>query len=109
MTCLLTQPLAIWLAGCLQCSQTDQNSICSLAIFFLSEKDQSITGGKANKKKANKDTAERVEALSPFLRCFNHLCHHLHIQYFGLRFNNNLRNVFVWECDHTHRGPNVKP
>lgn len=64
MACLLTQPLAI-LAVCLQYSQTDQNSICSLAIFFLSERDRRVTRGKANK-----DTAETKEAFSC---CFDHL------------------------------------
>lgn len=50
-----------YLAGCLQYSQTDQNSICSLTIFFLSKRDLSITRGKANK-----DMADTIESLSPF-------------------------------------------
>lgn len=54
-----------YLAGRLQYSQTDQNSICTLAIFYLSEKDQSITG-ESQTKKGNKDMAETIKAVSPF-------------------------------------------
>lgn len=54
-----------YLALCLQYSQPGQNSICSLAIILLSERDRSITEERANKK-ANKGTTKATEAFSAF-------------------------------------------
>lgn len=82
-----------YLAACPQYSHTDQNSIRSLAISFISEGDQRITEGKAEK-----DTAET----KPLLLLLLLLSFIKRVHSSGLRFHNNLINVFVEEHEHSY-------
>lgn len=94
VTCLLTQPLAIWLAASGIHSQTKIQYVVWLFSF-------KVRWTSTSRERANKDTTKTTEAFPPPFLFLLPLFLMKHIQSSILRFSNNSRNVSMNVSTHT--------